>query len=259
MLPTLELGPWHVSTFRAIVIFVVVVLGMYAYERLQKLGYPPGVTARCLLLTVLAAYGGAYLMQYLTNLLRSEGSAPEGLSITWALVGGGITATLCCWRYGASLGRVLDLAVVPLPLGQAIARLGCLARGCCYGKPTDSWLGLYLPDEQGVWLVRYPTQLLSAVADLLIFFVLLAVERYGMRRQGGARGWPFDGFLILLYLVLFSSKRFVVAFFRASAVPVLGPLTWMQLYALIVFAAASALILWNLGRTTHRPTSFGSD
>jgi phosphatidylglycerol---prolipoprotein diacylglyceryl transferase len=31
----------------------------------------------------------------------------------------------------------LDTSAVALPLGHAIGRLGCLAAGCCYGKPTS--------------------------------------------------------------------------------------------------------------------------
>ena len=41
---------------------------------------------------------------------------------------------------------------------------------------------MYMPNEYGVWAVRYPTQLMSAAANLLIFFTLLAVERYGQKR-----------------------------------------------------------------------------
>jgi phosphatidylglycerol:prolipoprotein diacylglycerol transferase len=141
------------------------------------------------------------------------------------------------------------MAALPLPLGQAIGRLGCFAAGCCYGRPTDSWLGMYLPDHDhdGIWMVRYPTQLMSATANLLIFFIVLAVERYGIRRAGKSCGWPFDGFLTLLYIALFSLKRFAMAFLRQSgAIPMVGSLSWMHVNALVGLVAASALIFWNL-------------
>jgi len=75
--------------------------------------------------------------------------------------------------------------------------------------------------------------------------------------------WPFDGFLSLLYVVLFSLKRFWMGFLRESAVPVLGPLSEMHLQALIALTAATALILWNLRqkgylaiRVPHAPPTY---
>lgn len=160
---------------------------------------------------------------------------------------------LYCRLVRQPLGRAFDLAMLPLPLGQAIGRLGCLAAGCCYGRPTASWLGLYLPDHDGVWAMRYPTQLLSVAANLLILFCLLGAERRGRARAGGQRGWPFDGFLALLYVALFSLKRFLIAFLRASGeVALIGPLSWMHLNALAGLAVASALIYWNLHRGKRR-------
>ena len=65
------------------------------------------------------------------------------------LLGGSVTALVHARRHGYAAGPVLDLAAWPLALGQAIGRLGCFAAGCCYGKATDSWLGMYLKDAGG--------------------------------------------------------------------------------------------------------------
>ena len=261
MLPSLALGPWQISTYKAVGIVAVMITGRYIYERLLKLGQPPGRIGRCLLLGAVFGYALAYAVLFLGNRLRPSGSEPQGLSIIWGLVGVCCVAAACCWRYKVSLGRVLDLVVLPAPLGQAIGRLGCLAVGCCYGRPTDSWLGIYLPDEQGVWLARYPTQLLSAAADLSIFCVLLVVERVGQSRvpEDQRQTWPFNGFLALLYIVLFSLKRFAIAFLRASAVPVLGPFSSMHLLALAGLFVATALILWNLNRSVPRQGGYVVD
>jgi len=145
------------------------------------------------------------------------------------------------------------MAAPPTALGLAIGRLGCAAAGCCYGRPTDSWLGVYLPDENGVWMMRYPTQLMCAAANLLIFFILLTVERYGVRRVSKNRGWPFDGFLALLFIALYSLKRFGMGFLRqAGAFPMIGPFSWMHVNALVGLVAATALIFWNLYQKRRR-------
>jgi len=251
MLPILELGFCQISAYKVAVSLGLLVGGMWAFHRLLTLDIPPAKVVLGFALTILAGLAGIYLITYLINLARTARSGPltppEGLSVIWAIVSAIIAAAIYCRLRRISLARALDMAALPLPLGQAIGRLGCLAAGCCYGRPTDSWLGMTLPDHHGVWMARYPTQLMSIAANLLIFFIVLAVERYGMRRAGRARGWPFDGFLILLYITLFSLKRFGLAFLRQSGeVPMVGPLSWMHINALGGLVIAGGLILWNL-------------
>jgi phosphatidylglycerol:prolipoprotein diacylglycerol transferase len=265
MLPILELGPWQVSTYQVAVSAGLLIGGMWAFHRLFGLGYPPGIIIRGFMLAILSGFAGTYGITYLISVTRVARSGrlaqPEGISIIWAMAGAVAVTTVYCRRYRISLGRALDMAALPLPLGQAIGRLGCFAAGCCYGIPTASWLGMYLPDQYGIWMVRYPTQLMSAAADLLIFFIVLAAERYGIRRAGKNRGWPFDGFLVLLYIALFSLKRFAMAFLRQSgAIPMVGPLSWMHVNALVGLVAATALIFWNLyqgkrGKRSHEGES----
>jgi phosphatidylglycerol:prolipoprotein diacylglycerol transferase len=253
MLPTLSLGSWQIDTYALIVTLAVTASGVYAFERLLRLDYPPIVIARGLLLMSLGGAGLTLLANEIINRQRLAHSGflaiQESRDIFWTLVGGGIVALLYIRWYKAPLGRVLDLGVPALPLAQAIARLGCAAAGCCYGRPTDSWLGINLPDDNGIWTMRYPTQLLAAAANLLIFLTLLAVEaRFaGTNRVSERR--PFDGFLALLYILLFSLKRFVLAYLRQEGtVPLLGSLSWMHLNALVAAGAAAGLIAWNFYR-----------
>jgi prolipoprotein diacylglyceryltransferase len=133
-----------------------------------------------------------------------------------------------------------------------------------------------LPNAYGVWAVRFPTQLLSAAVNLGISATLVLVERYGLHRAGrreetdsslrseqaprastGARqvpvcSWPFDGFLFLLYVELFSLKRCAMAFLREDPVPVPGPLSRMHLYAIAGLMIATVLILYNVASFTSR-------
>ena len=255
MWPTLQLGSWQVGTYLVFAALGLIVAAQYALGRALSLGYSLEVVALGVLLTVGGAFIGVFVLQALITGLRiawvSPLAPPEGLSIIGGLLGGAIVLAPYARHHRASLAQVADVALLPAPLGLAIGRLGCLAAGCCYGKPTDSWLGMYLPDDYGFWAVRYPTQLLSGVANLLIFLVLLAVERYGLRRADethGGRIWPFDGFLALLFMSLYALKRFVIGFLRESAVPEIGPLSLMHFQAAVALAAALALLAWNMRR-----------
>ena len=85
-----------------------------------------------------------------------------------------------------------------LPLGEAIARLGCYVYGCCWGRPTVSRLGSRFgvrytsPDSKVVRCAPHlhnvkihPAQLYALVVYLAMFVVFYAIVPY----------LPFDGAL----------------------------------------------------------------
>lgn len=136
-----------------------------------------------------------------------------------------------------------------LPLGHAIGRLGCLGAGCCYGRPTDMPWGLALGGHPAsstpleLWGVPlHPTQIYESLANLAIFFVLwrwvLPRVKAGSWRRGSA---------FFFYIVLYSSARFFIEFYRfddrgAS----LAPFSVSQWIALACLAGAA--VFWARGR-----------
>ena len=148
---------------------------------------------------------------------------------------------------------MLDVLAPSLALGHAFGRIGCLMRGCCYGKPVSegAWWGIRFPDNALPYATEsaclhgklipagtplFPTQIVSAI-DLLIVFGLLSF--YFKRRRG-------KGEVFALYLMLYSVHRFAVEFFRGDtrAPGALSPAQWIGLVAF--FAGAG---LWVYART----------
>jgi phosphatidylglycerol:prolipoprotein diacylglycerol transferase len=91
----------------------------------------------------------------------------------------------------------------------AIARIGCFLNGCCPGKPTDGFLGVKFPPDSfagyffpGVKLL--PTQLFESMAGLMIFLLLIFLERLK----------SFQGHVFWLMLIFYSAWRFIIDFFR---------------------------------------------
>lgn len=246
MFPTFRLGPWQVRTYSTVYALALVIVGMYAFHRLRRLPEPPSQQMRELALVIAGGLIGTYLIGIIPTALhfaRTGEFVWMGSASFVGTLGGGIAAALLVRRHHpVPLGRALDLGGLPWPLLLAIGRVGCFGQGCCYGKPTDSWLGMWLPNSAGEWAMRYPTQIMSGVANLLIFGLLLATERYGQKRAGKERGWPFDGFLFLLYIGLFCVERFSMEWLRGDAIPLLGPLTWTHLATLAGFAAVVVLM-----------------
>ena len=252
MFPTISIGSLQLSTYSTVyglAIFVGCTLG---YQRLVVNGVAARHATVGLLLGIWGGIGGAYLGRGVSALLESVVSAgvfswQGGSTFMGALMGASVVSLVYSRRNGIPLRRTSDLWVLPLPLGQAIGRLGCLGQGCCYGKATDSWLGVYLRDVRGVWMIRCPTQAISSVANLLIFLILLGFEHYRTSLLGKPQGWPFHGFIFLLYIDLYTLKRFGVEFLRGDARPLVGPFTLVHLACLAGFVVATALI-WRGSR-----------
>jgi len=161
-----------------------------------------------------------------------------------ALAGGALVGYLFCRARRLPVGRNFDLFAIPLPLALAVARVGCLLRGCCYGWETTRWPALALPDIHGLWASRYPTRLASIAANLSIFVLLVVLERW--TEKTGRR--PFDGFWFLLFAALHYGQRFVFEFWRADTHPLVRPFTWPHLYA----AIGVGLATWGLVRGLRR-------
>ena len=257
MHPDLHIGGMTIATYTVAQLIAITVAGLLAFHRLGRLQLPhrPLLTSIALIIPG-GALGGLIVPLIITALQRLL--APHvvadwgGSSVLGVLSGGALVALGCCRYYGVPAGRAFDLGGVPLPLGQAIGRLGCTAAGCCYGAVTGSPLGFYMPTDDGEWAVRYPTQPLSAGLDLLIFIALLAVERYGDNRLRAAsqadpgRTWPFNGFMFLLFALLYCLKRLGMEFLRGDALPpLLGPLNLVQLLCLAVIVVSGVFIARN--------------
>jgi phosphatidylglycerol:prolipoprotein diacylglycerol transferase len=132
-----------------------------------------------------------------------------------------------------------DAAAPGIAAGQAIAKLGCLTAGCCYGKPTNLPWGIkftskYAYDNVGVPLniSLHPTQIYESVGALCLFVLL--TWRLSRRHTAGQ--------IILEYLAFYSALRFVVEFFRDDerGFVLYGLLSTSQLLAVLTLLGSVA-------------------
>lgn len=154
---------------------------------------------------------------------------------------------------GVPFARLLDAPALALPLGEAIARLGCYVYGCCWGRPTTSRFGVrYTSKESKV--VRcaphlenvkiHPAQLYALVIYLAMFAAFYAILPYV----------PFDGFLCGLYLIGHSIVRYSLEYFRQDDRGRLwGRLTHTNLYSALMIVGGVAL-LWYGAMYGARPS-----
>jgi phosphatidylglycerol:prolipoprotein diacylglycerol transferase len=134
----------------------------------------------------------------------------------------------------------LDLAAPCLMLGYAIGRIGCFFNGCCYGIPTTLPIGMVFPAVDN--LPRYPTQLFSMAAGLLIFAIL---ELVSSRIR-------FRGQVVALLFILYGLTRSVIELFRENSSFWGGGAASL---AALGIAVAGAIFYFYLARKNIDPVS----
>lgn len=167
-----------------------------------------------------------------------------GLSIQGAVAGGLLYTIWFIKKHGIGFWYFADILAPGLILGQAIGRIGCFFNGDAYGIPTQSWIGVvYSPGSPAynaygaVPLV--PAELMEGAGDLAIMFILLFLFKHR----------PFQGFLALMYFVLYSLLRFTLEFWRGDSLLVDNTLKAAQVSSLVIAVTAVVLILFKLRKT----------
>lgn len=160
--------------------------------------------------------------------------------------GGFVGALLAVWALASKrrepFWELADFVITPIPLGQALGRIGCLLNGCCYGVPsTVPW---------AVWMQgahRHPTPLYESVASLLIYAILLG---YTLQSQRSGRRQP--GRTVGLYCLLYPFARFCIEFVRGDERMRWGSLSVAQWLSLGLLVLGAALWLGLLQSTARR-------
>jgi phosphatidylglycerol:prolipoprotein diacylglycerol transferase len=167
-----------------------------------------------------------------------------------------LVVLLAVKRYSLDLWKVADVAAPPLALAHSIGRLGCTSAGCCYGRPVpnaeDVTVGVhfmkdfpffYVVFPQGAvapyGIPLYPTQILEALGNFLIFLILILLFRKK----------SFNGEVFTVYMVLYGAERFLLEFYRGVTPPIEGlGLTWNQVASVLMVVLALVLFLILRGR-----------
>ncbi len=250
MFPKLiSIGSFYIPTY-GVLVALGFLAGLTVTTRLARnVKLPPEKITNLAVYCAIAGIAGAKLFMFLFDLpdyLRDPGQifSTETLRAAGVFHGGFIVALLFAVFYIRKQGLppliTMDVFAPGVALGQAIGRLGCFAAGCCWGKQCDLPWGVRFRSDFAAPVplnqTLHPVQLYEAAANLLIFTVLY--------RQFGRKHRP--GTVIGLYLVLYSTARFVIEFFREHEQALVGPFSLTQWIAL-------ALLLLGIGLLVVRP------
>jgi len=143
-------------------------------------------------------------------------------------------------RKSLNIWKTADIFAPGIAIAHAISRIGCFLNGCCYGRPTDSWLGVSFPPESPAGFVGkplIPIQLFSSLNLFIIFAILLILRRYK----------KFDGQLFWLYVLLYGVTRSIIEIFRGDPRGQIWMFSTSQFIG-IIFAILALIMLGKLGR-----------
>lgn len=132
--------------------------------------------------------------------------------------------------------KIADLIAPSIAIAQAIGRIGCFFFGCCYGKPTNSLIGVKFPPgspagQVGVPVI--PTQLISSFGLFVIFCILIIIRKHK----------KFHGQVFWLYVFLYAIARFAIEFFRADERGRILIFSTSQFIAIFMAIIAVAMLL----------------
>ncbi len=160
------------------------------------------------------------------------------------LYGGILTATAVvlwnCRRRRLPFLRLADALAPQVALGIGLTRIGCFLNGCCFGRATDSALGVVFPPTCEAGAVSHgaplhPTQLYASAAGFLVWGLLVLGDRRPFR----------DGVVFARFLLLYGVARALEDLLRVyePGAVVAGGLTLSQVISGVLAAAGLALLV----------------
>ena len=156
------------------------------------------------------------LEYYRTNILEIFQIWKGGLAIHGALLFGAITIIIYCKKYEVRVGKILDIIVPALLLGQAIGRWGNFFNSEAYGSIVSyqqlvnmKIIPQFIIDNMFInGSYHLPMFYFESLWCLLGFFLSLFLRR---------RKYIKDGQLVAFYMMWYSVARFVIETFRTDA------------------------------------------
>jgi phosphatidylglycerol:prolipoprotein diacylglycerol transferase len=199
----------------------------------------------------LAGLAGAKALMFVMDVdyyWRNPGSifSFDTLLSAGVFYGGFLGALAFAWVYMKRQGlpwlKTADIFAPGVALGHAIGRLGCFAAGCCWGSLCER-----------PWAVTFTNPSAHELTGVPLGIPLHPAQLYESAATAAVAAWLYHrslqphrpGLILGQYLLLYSSARFAIEFFRnhEQAFPLAAfPLTWTQWIALALAAAGSALL-----------------
>ena len=238
----LTIGPVTLYGYGLMIAIGVIAAYVSAEYRAKRKNLNPDLIFNLTIWCLAGGILGAKLLYYITQIEDIIANpkvlldVSNGFVVYGGIIGGIFAGFLFCIKKKFNFLQYFDLVMPSIALAQGFGRLGCFLAGCCYGRETNSFLGIIFHESNyapnGVRLI--PTQLLSSGLDFLHFFVLIML----------AKRVKADGQIAGFYLIFYSAGRFILEFFRGDLIRgTVGSLSTSQFIAIILFIIGWGIVL----------------
>ncbi len=244
-----SIGPITIYSY-GVLLAASYLLGLWlAMRRAKRWGLDPTRVLDLGIYIIIAALIGAKLLLLVVDFEQFSSSPQDLLSLARSggvFYGGLILAVIVAFwyisRHQLPFWTTCDVFAPGIALGHVTGRLGCLAAGCCYGKPTDvPWAIVFTNPLAAanvgtpLGIPLHPTQIYEAGAELLILVLLLATER---------RGRPFPGRTFWLYMLLYAISRYIVEIYRGDPRGEFFGVSTSQFISLVLAPLSIVMLVW---------------
>lgn len=229
-----KIGPLTIYTYGFLVFLGVLCGYLFCLKEASRAGIDKGIFSDIIFWMLIFAFLGArvfYIFTDFGNFLRNPLEMllnRSGFVFYGGVVFGIIALYVLSRTYKIRFLKLADIIVLGVPLAHMFGRLGCFFYGCCYGRLTDTCIGIVFPQDSPAGALGgsvIPTQLIEAFCLLLLFFVLQIINK---RKK-------FEGQILAFYLIIYSVIRFVIEFFRGDPRGNVSFLSFSQFVSLILF------------------------
>lgn len=214
----IKIGNLHIYSY-GVMLFLSFLIGLKLVEyRAKKFGVEPNKVADLALITLISVIVGARLLYVifhwsefandLIGIIAFWRGGLGGLMFFGGFILAFITGIIYVHRQKLPLLKMLDAVTPALVLGEGLTRIGCFLNGCCFGKPTSSFLGITFPPNSAAGYTFscpvHPTQLYSSLAGFILFIATLILEKKHLK----------DGVLFGVIIMIYALFRFGIDFLR---------------------------------------------
>lgn len=170
---------------------------------------------------------------YLNNPLEIINIRNGGLAIYGGIIGAVITIGIYSKIKKMNILNIFDICVPYLVLGQAIGRWGNFFNKEAHGIETNNIFRMGIV-ENGIYMEVHPTFLYESICDFILFLILINFRKHK----------KYDGQLTLIYLLGYSSVRFIIEGLRTDSL-MFGNIRISQLISVLIFIVSLIILLYK--------------
>lgn len=218
-----EVFGYALPMYDLLILLGVFLMLIYVGNRLEKEnGYTRQESNRLLVLIIVSLLIALFSSWVFGGIFHSiqEGEISFGpITFLGGLIGG-VVSFLILLKYffkneKLQVKPLMNTIITGVVLAHAFGRIGCFFAGCCYGIPTESFLGVMFPHGHAHDIYPgeevLPTQLFEAAFCFALFIGLNKIQK-------------FKGYEVEAYVIGYGIWRFLLEFIRGDERGALIPL-----------------------------------